>query len=206
MRSIAAHHACRATERGARRSIKHVVLGAVILLLALPVTAGANSPARSHDDDPGQSGGGAPQAGNWRTFVLGSGATIAVAPPPARRSPEAAAELTTLEADQLAREASPAIQASIAKWDAQPAFAPWTQKALTLIASNGTSTTKAQRVMALVHIAMYDATVAAWHWKSVYRRTAPAQVDRCSSPQLRPQTRPRIRRSTPCSPARPPSC
>lgn len=102
--------------------------------------------------------------GDWRTFVVDSGGAIQVAPPD-RHGAELDAELRTLENLQLARQSSPAIQSSIAKWDAQPAFAPWTQKALALIAASATSTGKAQRVMALVHVAMYDATVAAWHWK-----------------------------------------
>jgi membrane-associated phospholipid phosphatase len=175
----AARHAC----CGSRRLTRLALGGVVLVLLALPVTAGASPRVRSHDDDPGH-GRLEPRAGNWRTFVLDSGVALSVPPQPARRSAEAQAELSTLEADQLAREASPAIQASIAKWDAQPAFAPWTLKALALIASNGTSTAKAQRVMALVHVAMYDATVAAWHWKSVYRRPSPAKVDRALSPQV----------------------
>ena len=189
MRSNAARRAGIKTEGlGRRRLARFVLCGVVLVLLALPVSAGANPPARSHDDDQGHHGLVEPQARNWRTFVLDSSSGIAVPPPPAGRSAEAKAELRTLEADQQAREASPAIQAAITKWDAQPAFAPWTQKALALIASNATSTAKAQRVMALVHIAMYDATVAAWHWKSVYRRSEPAKVDRMLVPAVSTET------------------
>src|SRR2546423_8614069 len=66
----------------------------------------------------------------WPTYVLGSGADIQVPAPPRNHSAQTRAELATLEADQAAREASPAIQGQIAKWDAQPAFAPWTKKTL----------------------------------------------------------------------------
>jgi hypothetical protein len=38
--------------------------------------------------------------------------------------------------------------------------------------------------MALVHVAMYDAVVAAWHWKSVYQRPTPGQVDRALTPAV----------------------
>ena len=75
----------------------------------------------------------------WRPYVLGSRAATEVPAPPRNHSAQTRAELATLEADQAAREASPAIQAQIAKWDAQPAFAPWTKKALALIAANATS-------------------------------------------------------------------
>jgi membrane-associated phospholipid phosphatase len=122
--------------------------------------------------------------GRWRTYVLASGAAVEVPAPPRNHSAQTRAELATLEADQAAREASPAIQAQIAKWDAQPAFAPWTKKALALIAANATSTAKAQRVMALVHVAMNDATVAAWHWKQRYQRPSPARLDRALQPSV----------------------
>ena len=184
MCSNAARHACRnADGRWTRRLRRSAIYGLMLAVLALP-SAAAASPARSHHRDSNNGGHMALNAGTWRTFVLDSGAAIDVPPPPAARSADARAELRTLEADQLARLGSPALQASIATWDAQPAFAPWTQKALALIAANATSTAKAQRVMALVHVAMYDATVAAWHWKSVYRRSAPATLDRGLRPAV----------------------
>jgi membrane-associated phospholipid phosphatase len=111
-------------------------------------------------------------------------AAIPVAPPPRNRSAQTRAELATLEADQVARDASPAIQAQIAKWDAQPAFAPWTRKTLALISANATSTAKAQRAMALVHVAMNDATVAAWYFKQRYLRPSPARLDHALRPSV----------------------
>jgi membrane-associated phospholipid phosphatase len=120
----------------------------------------------------------------WRTYVLDSVAAIPVAPPPGNRSGQTRAELATLEADQVARDASPAIQAQIAKWDAQPAFAPWTRKTLALISANATSTAKAQRAMALVHVAMNDATVAAWYFKQRYLRPSPARLDHALRPSV----------------------
>jgi membrane-associated phospholipid phosphatase len=120
----------------------------------------------------------------WRTYVLDSPAAIEVPAPPRNRSAQTRAELATLEVDQAARAASPAIQGQIASWDAQPAFAPWTRKALALIAANATSTAKAQRVMALTHVAMHDATAAAWYWKRRYRRPNPARLDRALRPSV----------------------
>jgi membrane-associated phospholipid phosphatase len=122
--------------------------------------------------------------GRWPTYVLDSVAAIPVSPPPRNRSMRTRAELATLEADQAARDVSPALQAQIAKWDAQPAFAPWTRKTLALISSNATSTTKAQRVMALVHVAMNDAAAAAWYWKLRYHRPSPARLDRALQPAV----------------------
>jgi membrane-associated phospholipid phosphatase len=143
----------------------------VAALAALLVTA---SGAAAHPFDP--------DVGGWRTFVVRSGPDVPA--PPRNHSAQTRAELATLEADQAAREASPTIQAAIAKWDAQPAFAPWTQKTLALIAANATSTGKAQRAMALVHVAMYDATVAAWRAKHRFRRPSPERLDRALRPAV----------------------
>jgi membrane-associated phospholipid phosphatase len=124
------------------------------------------------------------RGGGWPTYVLDSGAAIPVPPPPRNHSAQTRAELATLEADQAARDASPPIQVQIAAWDAQPAFAPWTRRALALIAANATSTAKAQRAMALVHVAMHDATAAAWYWKRRYDRPSPARLDRALQPSV----------------------
>jgi membrane-associated phospholipid phosphatase len=148
----------------------------LLLAAALAAALVTASAAAAHPSDPG--------VGEWRTYVLRSGTAIDVPAPPRNHSAQTRAELATLEADQAAREASPAIQAVIAKWDTQPAFAPWTQKTLALIAANATSTGKAQRAMALVHVAMYDATVAAWRAKDRFRRPSPARLDRALRPAV----------------------
>jgi membrane-associated phospholipid phosphatase len=148
----------------------------LLLTAALAGMLAIASPAAAHPSEAG--------VGGWRTFVLSSGSALDVPAPPRNHSAQTRAELATLEAHQAARESSPAIQAAIAKWDAQPAFATWTQKALALIAANGTSTGKAQRAMALVHVAMYDATVVAWRAKHRYGRPRPAQLDRALRPSV----------------------
>jgi membrane-associated phospholipid phosphatase len=148
---------------------------AVILAIAVPSTAAAGPVERDVD--------------GWRTYVVGPGATQ-VPPPPRSHSAQTRAELATLEADQAARDASPAIQAQIATWDAQPAFAPWTRKTLALISANATSTAKAQRAMALVHVAMHDAIAAAWYWKQRYHRPGPARLDGALRPSVANTTGP----------------
>ena len=149
---------------------KLTLVAALVAMLAIATASAAA--AHPFDRD----------GGEWRTYVLHSGGAIDVPAPPRNHSAQTRAELATLEADQAARDASPAIQAQIAKWDAQPAFAPWTKKTLALISANATSTAKAQRAMALVHIAMNDATVAAWYFKQRYHRPSPARLDRALRP------------------------
>jgi membrane-associated phospholipid phosphatase len=148
-----------------------LVAGLAAVLAIATASAAAAHPFARHDR-------------GWRTYVLDSAAAIPVAPPPGNRSGQTRAELATLEADQVARDASPAIQAQIAKWDARPAFAPWSRETLTLISASATSTAKAQRAMALVHVAMNDATVAALYWKQRYHRPSPARLDRALRPQV----------------------
>ena len=148
----------------------------LVAALAAMLALAAASVAAAHPFDRGGE--------RWRPYVLDSPAAIAVPAPPRNRSAQTRAELATLEADQAARDASPSIQAQIAAWDAQPAFAPWTRRALALIAANATSTAKAQRAMALVHVAMHDATAAAWYWKRRYDRPSPARLDRALHPSV----------------------
>ena len=148
----------------------------LVAALAAMLALAAASAAAAHPFDRGGE--------RWRPYVLDSPAAIAVPAPPRNRSAQTRAELATLEADQAARDASPSIQAQIAAWDAQPAFAPWTRRALALIAANATSTAKAQRAMALVHVAMHDATAAAWYWKRRYDRPSPARLDRALHPSV----------------------
>jgi hypothetical protein len=150
---------------------KPTLVAALAALLAI-TTANAAA-AHPFDRDDG-----------WPTYVLDSRAAPPVVPPPRNHSAQTRAELATLEADQAARDASPAIQAQIATWDAQPAFAPWTRKTLALISANATSTAKAQRAMALVHVAMNDATAAAWYWKQRYHRPGPARLDGALRPSV----------------------
>jgi len=151
---------------------KLTLVAALAAMLAIATAGAAVAHPFGRDDD------------GWRTYVLGSRAAIQVPAPPRNHSAQTRAELAALEAAQATRDASPAIQAQIAKWDAQPAFAPWTKKTLALISANATSTAKAQRVMALVHVAMNDATVAAWYWKQRYHRPSPARLDRALRPSV----------------------
>ena len=147
--------------------MRRLLVTLAVLVLAVPAAGSAGGRERLRDK----------HAGTWQTYVISSGAGVPVPAPAKKHAATTRAELAELRAAQAARLASPDIQASIAKWDAQPAFQPWTEKALALIAANATSTPRGQRVLALLHIAMYDTTVAAWHWKFRYERRSPAALD-----------------------------
>lgn len=129
-----------------------------------------------------------PRAGGWRTYVLLSGAEVWVPPPPGRSSAQTGAELAELASLQSQRTSE--AQAVIDFWDARPAFKPWVEKHLELIHLRGVSPPRAHRQLALVHAAVYDAVVAAWHWKFAYRRQRPDRLDRSLSPSIGPPQAP----------------
>jgi membrane-associated phospholipid phosphatase len=78
------------------------------------------------------------------------------------------------------------IQARIDFWDALPAFKPWTEMQLDLIRTQGVNPPRAHRGLALVHVAIYDAIIAAWYWKYTYHRPRPDQLDRSLEPSVQP--------------------
>jgi membrane-associated phospholipid phosphatase len=59
-------------------------------------------------------------------------------------------------------------------WNDYPELEPWINLSLQLVADQGVKDPpRAARAYALVSVAMYDAAVAASHWKHVYKRAAP---------------------------------
>ncbi len=155
------------------------------LLLALPaqspaVTAQPLADANSRPREP--------RAGSWRTYVLTSPAETPLPPPPHLFSRQTRAELAELRWLQWQR--TPEIQARIDFWDALPAFKPWTEMQLNLIRSQSVNPPRAHRGLALVHVAIYDAIIAAWYWKYAYRRPRPDQLDYSLSPSVTPPLHP----------------
>lgn len=148
------------------------------LLLALSAQPLAQSNDRPHE----------PQAGSWRTYVLTSGAEVELPPPPHPASDQTRAELAELKSLEAQR--TPAIRATIDFWNAEPAFKPWTEMQLDLIRTRGVNTPRAHRGLALVHAAIYDAVVAAWHWKYTYQRVRPDHLDPSLSPSVEPPLHP----------------
>jgi membrane-associated phospholipid phosphatase len=129
-----------------------------------------------------------PQAGSWRTYVLTSGSEVQLPAPPHPASDQTRAELAELKSFEAER--TPAIQATIDFWNAQPAFKPWTELQLDLIRARGVNTPRAHRGLALVQVAIYDALIAAWHWKYTYHRARPDCLDYTLSPSVEPPLHP----------------
>lgn len=120
-------------------------------------------------------------AGTWRTWVLASASEIRPAAPAAAGSVDAMRELDAVVRAQAAGTIS---QAAIARWSGSPSAA-WDSTALHLLDFyfpllpdvRIATPVRAARVMALLHVAVYDALLATWDAKYVYRRMPPAEAD-----------------------------
>jgi membrane-associated phospholipid phosphatase len=111
-------------------------------------------------------------AGAWKTWVIPSGKQLRVPPPPDRAA-------TEKEAAELAKLASSRDQASldkIAYWDTGAPSYRWSELAVAEYLKNGANWLVASRGLALMHIAIYDAMVAAWDSKYAYNRPRPSAV------------------------------
>jgi membrane-associated phospholipid phosphatase len=114
-----------------------------------------------------------PDAGQWKTFVIPSGAAMRVAPP--RDEYGTGSELDQVRATAAARDA--AAWADITYWSAGAPSYRWMQIAWQEITSRNLAPTLNTRAMALVAVAMYDATIAAWDSKYAYNRPRPSDFD-----------------------------
>lgn len=115
----------------------------------------------------------APNAGEWRTWVIASGKDHGVPPPP-----DAAA--THEELHQL-REMSSVSDARIVEqiryWDSGPPSYRWLDLINRRQIAGQTVGTFPVRAYTYVSLAIYDATVATWNAKQTYQRARPSQAD-----------------------------
>jgi membrane-associated phospholipid phosphatase len=142
----------------------------VLLCVACAEPAG---PATAPDAD----------AGTWRTWVIANGGALRPPPPPSAASAQTASEREEIVGLQRALTASQ--RETIERWDALPTSV-WHDLALDLFGFywillpdvRRATPARSARGFALLHVAMYDALVAAWDAKYEFRRAAPAFADR----------------------------
>lgn len=115
-----------------------------------------------------------PDAGQWKTWVLTSGDQFRLPPPPGRH--ESKEEIEALE--QLKTQRDAAALDLIRFWDAGAPSYQWNQMLLGEISKNKIGTPRAVRALALLHVAVYDAMVAAWDSKYTYDRPRPSRLDK----------------------------
>jgi membrane-associated phospholipid phosphatase len=143
---------------------------ALIMMLVVMLSLGILGPALARPSPAAQVES---DAGKWQTWVLESASQFRSAAPP----DEAA---TTEEISQLmalvGKRDDAALQ-QIAYWNSGPAAYRWNQIATSIMVKRGVPANMAFRNLALLHVAIYDATVAAWDSKSTYNRPRPSTLD-----------------------------
>ena len=122
--------------------------------------------------------GAEPKAGTWKTWVLNSPEDVRVPEPP--KGDEARAE--TDELRTLATQRTPEVEEKIKRWNQNPALKPWMDINIELVAHGVKDPPLASRGYSYTTIAIYDAVVAAWHWKYEYDRKAPTGVSQVGTP------------------------
>jgi len=138
-----------------------------VITWAVMLLVGAMLPAQAQ-----QAGPAGPQAGSWKTWVIASGHEFRVPPPPDNAA-------TEKELDELVRMAATRDRAAldgVAYWDTGAPSYRWSEIAVAEHLKNGMSWLIAARNLSLMHIAVYDAMVAAWDSKYAYKRLHPSAV------------------------------
>jgi membrane-associated phospholipid phosphatase len=119
-----------------------------------------------------------PAAGTWRTWVVPDVHQIRLPAPPGATA--STVEIQTIKT--LMFEMNADTKTQIAYWDAGPPGYRWMQLASQQMLAQNVAAPLFTRGMALVSVAMYDATVAAWDSKYAYNRPCPAAVDSTIKP------------------------
>ena len=120
--------------------------------------------------------------GRWATWVLAADDALPLPTPPADSSASARTEREEILARQRARTAS--VDSVIRFWDGDPTSA-WTRIAVErldfywpLLPDVRLATpARAARIMALLHVALHDAMIAAWNAKYAHERRSPSRAD-----------------------------
>lgn len=121
-----------------------------------------------------------PEAGTWQTWVLESGSQLRLPAPP--DDPMTRQELAAIK-DLIGGRDGKALD-QIAFWNTGAPVYRWNELAVNEALKNNMGSQVAARVLALVNVAMYDATIAAWDSKYAYDRSRPGQVDPSVEPVI----------------------
>jgi membrane-associated phospholipid phosphatase len=117
-------------------------------------------------------------AGTWRTWVVPDVHQIRLAAPP--NAAASATEILTIKT--LMSEMNADTRSQIAYWDAGAPGYRWMQLASQQMLAQNVAAPLFTRGMALIGVAIYDATVAAWDSKYAWNRACPAAADPAITP------------------------
>ncbi len=109
-----------------------------------------------------------PLAGTWKTWVIPSGKAFTVPPPP--QGDAAKAEIK--EMIELQKNLDSAAMVNIHNWNKGTPAYQWQDIPASFLELD--TTQNFARVYALVNVAIYDATIAAWNAKYAYNRERPS--------------------------------
>ena len=156
---------------GLWQTIVRVALSVILVSVPSAHTLAPQASARSARVEPG--------AGSWKTWVLKSGAQIQTpAPPGPKVTKEEVAELLSLQARRGKGELE-----TIRYWDSGSPSYRWNEIAFK-VATDSSSGVVTERMLALLNVAIYDATVAAWHSKYMFNRRRPAEAEARLTPAV----------------------
>ena len=122
---------------------------------------------------PAASSGVEPRAGAWQTFVIASAKAHPVPAAPDKAATQA--EIEQLKALVSQRDTQALDQ--IAYWDTGAPSYRWNEIILRQAVKRNLSSPASARPLALLHVAIYDAMVAAWDAKYTHNRPRPSEVD-----------------------------
>src|SRR5262249_55237162 len=121
-----------------------------------------------------------PQAGRWKTWGFTSGSQFRVPAAPDGLAQEV--ETRNLITRASRRDAT--ALGAISFWDSGPPGYRWNEIATNLLVKNNITGPRSARVLSLLNVAIYDATIAAWDSKYVYNRPRPSQVNSFIAPTI----------------------
>src|SRR5262245_29980437 len=114
-----------------------------------------------------------PNAGKWKTWLLSDVSQAQPPGPPSRAISEE--EIRDLKRLSLHRDT--AALDLINYWDAGSPSFRWNEFAVDQVINNGLAGPPAARLMSSLNVAIYDAMVAAWDSKYLYRRPRPSDLN-----------------------------
>jgi membrane-associated phospholipid phosphatase len=121
-----------------------------------------------------------PAAGSWQTWVLESGSQLRLPPHPSKKD-------TKEEINQLLALATGRDEAALAQidyWNTGSPMYRWNEITVNETLKNNIGGHGGARIMALLNVAMYDATIAAWDSKAVYNRPRPSEFNKSVVPVI----------------------
>jgi len=114
-----------------------------------------------------------PNAGKWKTWLLDDVRKLLPPGPPALYNSQQ--EIGVLK--QLSSQRDAAALDLINYWDAGSPSLRWNEFAVDQVIKNNLVGPPAARVMASLHVAIYDAMIAAWESKYQHRRPRPSELN-----------------------------